>query len=78
MPPVDHAPVNRGVITDSPHLEEACHRRKKPVQLSGRMDETSMLVKGRSRAIAPPISEASPHQRVRIQQKPQGSRPRSL
>jgi putative transposase len=43
---VDHATMNRWVITYSPQLENACHRRKRPVRLSWRMDETSIKVKG--------------------------------
>ena len=31
---VDHSPMNRWVIKDSPQLEEAFHRRKRPVWLS--------------------------------------------
>jgi putative transposase len=52
---VDHATINRWVITYSPPLEEAFHRRKRPIWVSWRMDETSMTVKGewrsRSRAV---------------------------
>src|SRR5262245_35766176 len=44
--PVDHATVNRWVIKYSPQLEEAFHRRKRPVRLSWRMDETYIKVKG--------------------------------
>jgi putative transposase len=43
---VDHATVNRWVIKYSPQLEEAFHRRKQPVWLSWRMDETYIKVKG--------------------------------
>jgi transposase-like protein len=43
---VDHSTINRWVVTYSPQLEEAFHRRKRPVWLSGRMDETYMGVKG--------------------------------
>jgi putative transposase len=43
---VDHSTVNRWVITYSPSLEEAFHRRKRPVWLSWRMDETYIRVKG--------------------------------
>jgi putative transposase len=43
---VDHATVNRWVIKYSPQLEEAFHRRKRPVWLSWRMDETYIRVKG--------------------------------
>jgi putative transposase len=44
--PVDHSTINRWVITYSPQLEEAFHRRKRPVWLSWRMDETYIRVKG--------------------------------
>ena len=44
--PVDHATVNRWVIKYSPQLEEVFHRRKRPVRLSWRMDETYIKVKG--------------------------------
>ena len=43
---VDHSTVNRWVIKYSPKLEEEFHRRKRPVWVSWRMDETSIRVKG--------------------------------
>jgi putative transposase len=43
---VDHSTINRWVITYSPPLEEAFHRRKRPVWVSWRMDETYLKVKG--------------------------------
>jgi putative transposase len=43
---VDHSTVSRWVIKYSPPLEEAFHRRKRPVWLSWRMDETYIKVKG--------------------------------
>jgi transposase-like protein len=43
---VDHATVNRWVIKYSPPLEEAFHHRKRPVQVSWRMDETDIKIKG--------------------------------
>ena len=46
---VDHATVNRWVIKYSPPLEEAFHRRTRPVWISGRMDETYIRVKGQWR-----------------------------
>jgi len=46
---VDHATVNRWVIKYSPPLEEAFHRRKRPVWISWRMDETYIRVKGQWR-----------------------------
>ena len=44
--PVDHATIQRWVVKDSPQLEEAFHRRKRPVWVSWRMDETYIKVKG--------------------------------
>jgi putative transposase len=43
---VDHSTVNRWVIKYSPQLEEAFDRRKRPVWVSWRMDETYIKVKG--------------------------------
>lgn len=43
---VDHSTVNRWVIKYSPQLEEAFHRRKRPVCISWRLDETYIRVKG--------------------------------
>ena len=43
---LDHSTVNRWVITYSPLLDEAFHRRKRPVWVSWRMDETYIKVKG--------------------------------
>src|SRR5215813_8501108 len=43
---VDHATVQRWVVTYSPQLAEAFHRRKRPVERSWRMDETYIRVKG--------------------------------
>jgi hypothetical protein len=37
---VDHATINRWVIRYRPPLEQAFHRRKRPVWLSWRLDET--------------------------------------
>ena len=47
--PIDHATIPRGVVTYRPHLEEALHRRKRPVGHSWRMDETDIRVKGKWR-----------------------------
>jgi transposase-like protein len=44
--PIDHATIQRWVVKYSPQLEEAFHRRKRPVWVSWRMDETYMKVKG--------------------------------
>ena len=38
--------MNRWVIKYSPPLEEALHRRKRPVWVSWRMDETYITIKG--------------------------------
>jgi putative transposase len=46
---VDHATINRWVLKYSPPLEAAFHRRKRPVWLSWRMDETYIRVKGQWR-----------------------------
>jgi putative transposase len=43
---VDHATIQRWVVKYSPLLEEAFHRRKRPVWVSWRMDETYIRVKG--------------------------------
>jgi len=43
---VDHATINRWVLKYSPQLEAAFHRRKRPVWISWRMDETYIRVKG--------------------------------
>jgi transposase-like protein len=44
---VDHATINRWVIKYSPQLEDEFHRRKRPVWVSWRMDETYIRVKGK-------------------------------
>jgi transposase len=41
---VDHAPVSRWVIKYSPPWEEALHRRKRPVWLRWRRDETDVAI----------------------------------
>jgi putative transposase len=46
---VDHATINRWVLRYSPRLEVAFHRRKRPVRMSWRMDETYIRVKGQWR-----------------------------
>ena len=43
---VDHATINRWVIKYSPQLEATFHRRKRPVWVSWRLDETYIRVKG--------------------------------
>jgi putative transposase len=47
--PIDHATIQRWVVKYSPQLEEAFHRRKRPVRVSWRMDETYIKVKGQWR-----------------------------
>jgi len=44
--PIDHATIQRWVVKYSPLLEAAFHRRKRPVWVSWRMDETYIKVKG--------------------------------
>ena len=44
---VDHSTINWWVVKYSPLLEEAFHRRKRPVWISWRMDETYIKVKVR-------------------------------
>src|SRR5499426_1755468 len=43
---LDHATIQRWVVKYSPQLEEAFHRRKRPVGRRWRMDETYIRVKG--------------------------------
>src|ERR671923_455829 len=43
---VDHSTINRWVVKYSPLLEEEFQRRKRPVWVSWRMDETYIKVKG--------------------------------
>ena len=43
---VEHATMNRETITYGPLLEEALHRRTRPVRVSWRMDETDIKGKG--------------------------------
>ena len=51
---VDHSTINRWVVKYSPQLEEAFHRRKRPVWISWRMDETYIKVKGQWYSRCPP------------------------
>jgi putative transposase len=46
---VDHSTINRWVVKDRPQLEEAFHRRPRPVWVSWRLDETCIRVKGQWR-----------------------------
>jgi putative transposase len=43
---VDHSTIHRWVLKCAPQLEEAFHRRKRPVWISWRMDETYIRVRG--------------------------------
>jgi putative transposase len=43
---VDHSTIHRWVLKYSPLLEAVFHRRKRPVSLSWRLDETYIRVKG--------------------------------
>ena len=43
---VDHSTINRWVVKYSPQREEVFHRRKRPVWVSWRMDETYVKVQG--------------------------------
>ena len=54
---VDHSTVNRWVVKYSPQLEEAFHRRKRPVWVSWRMDETGYPLKAGQCMLSTP----SPH-----------------
>jgi putative transposase len=42
--PIDHATIQRWVVKYSPQLAEAFHRRKRPVWVSWRIDETYIKV----------------------------------
>lgn len=44
---VDHVTIERWVVKYSPQLEEAFHRRKRPVRVSWRIDETYIRIKGK-------------------------------
>src|SRR2546428_10811746 len=49
--PIDHATIQRWVVKYSPQLKEAFHRRKRPVWVRWRMDETYIKVKGEWRSL---------------------------
>ena len=57
---VDHSTINRWVSKDSPQREEACHRRKRPVRVSGRMEETYIKVKGEWRSLYRAVDKHGP------------------
>ena len=46
---IDHSKMNLWVVTYSPPLNDAFHRRKRPVWVSWRMDQTYLKVKGQRR-----------------------------
>src|SRR3712207_4050592 len=48
---VDHSTINRWVFKYSPRLEEVFHRRKRPVWMSWRMDETYIRGRGQWRLL---------------------------
>ena len=50
--PIDHATLQRWVVKESPRLEDAFHRRTRPVWVSWRMDATDIQGKGQWRARA--------------------------
>ena len=55
---VDHATINRWVLKYSPLLEHAFHRRNRPVQMSWRMDETYLKVKGQWRYLSRAVDKS--------------------
>jgi putative transposase len=55
---VDHATINRWVLKYAPQLEEAFHRRKRPVWISWRLDETYIRVKGQWRYLYRAVDKA--------------------
>jgi putative transposase len=56
---VDHATINRWVLTSSPQLEAVFHCRKRPVWLSWRTDETYSKVKGQWRYLYRAVDKSS-------------------
>jgi putative transposase len=66
--PVDHATVNRWVVKYSLPLDAAFHRRKRPVGVSWRLDETSMDT----------IGDCSPSPRKRCKPRHTGRGARSV
>jgi putative transposase len=57
---VDHATIQRGVITYSPLLEEAFHRRKRLVWVRWRREETYLRVKGEWRSLDRAVAKHGP------------------
>ena len=60
---VDHSTVHRWIITDSPQLAAAFHRRKRAVWVSWRMDETYIKVKGQWDSLARAVERDRPDAR---------------
>jgi putative transposase len=56
----DHATIQRGVITYSPLLEEAFHRRKRLVWVRWRREETYLRVKGEWRSLDRAVAKHGP------------------
>jgi putative transposase len=57
--PVDHATINRWVLKYAPQLEATFHRRKRPVWISWRLDETYIRVKGQWRYLYRAVDKTS-------------------
>jgi putative transposase len=55
---VDHSTIHRWVLKYSPQLEAAFHRRKRPVWLSWRMDETYIRIRGHWRYLYRAVDKA--------------------
>jgi transposase-like protein len=55
---VDHATINRWVLTYSPPLAEAFHRRKRPFGRSWRMDEPYIRVTGEWRSLSRAVDKS--------------------
>jgi putative transposase len=55
---VDHATINRWVLKYRPQLETAFHRRKRPVRLGWRLDETYIRVRGHWRYLYRAVDKA--------------------
>ncbi len=76
---VDHSTINRWVIRYAPQLEEAFRRRRKrPVGVSWRMDETYIKVKGKwvyTRNLSKCVIYAFSFSPCRILKNSQGNEP---
>jgi putative transposase len=55
---VDHSTIHRWVLKYSPLLEAVCHRRKRPVSRSWRLDETYIRVKGPWKYLYRPVDKS--------------------